>query len=221
MKGFGIYVKNDLLDPTHWQAMGVSIWLYLWLLDKMTSVSEEGIGLVLGGKPIKHEDVAAELGLPRATYKRYVATLVEAGYISTLRTPHGLVIRVHKASKIFKNQVLKSEPSLTESEPSNKTIQKDSTVDSTSEAQKVFDFYVDTFNSKIKLSDDRKGAIRKRLKDFSVEDLCTAITNARDSPFFMGDNPRGWRGDLDYLFRKFETTEKYLLQERARAGRFG
>lgn len=102
MKGFGIYVKNDLLEPKHYQAMGESIWLYLWLLDKMTSISEEGKGKILGGKPITYDDIYEDLGMNRRTYVRLVSRLREAGYIDTLRTPKGLIFTINKAVKIFK-----------------------------------------------------------------------------------------------------------------------
>lgn len=128
--------------------MGSSVWLYMWLLDKMTSVDEEGIGLVLGGKPIKHEDFEDNLKLERRTYARYVKKLEECGYIATTRTPYGLVFRVFKAEKIFgsskktvkkrvensKNRYdknvtshTKNGTSLSKTVTSNKTIQIDNT----------------------------------------------------------------------------------------------
>lgn len=102
MKGYGIYVKNDLLDPKHFVAMGGSVWLYLWMLDKITSINEDGVGKVLGGKPLKHSEV--DLDIPKRTYTRYIKTLVEGGYITALRTPYGHVFTVKKAVKIFKNR---------------------------------------------------------------------------------------------------------------------
>lgn len=104
MKGYGIYVKNDLLDKKHLEAFGTSpLWLYLWLLDKMTSISEDGIGKVLGGKPITYSEVEDELGLSERSYKRYIKLLRDNGYIETTRTMYGLVILVNRASKIFGN----------------------------------------------------------------------------------------------------------------------
>jgi DNA-binding MarR family transcriptional regulator len=99
MKGFGIYVKNDLLEPKHYKNMGEAIWLYMWLLDKVTSINENGEGKVLGNKPIKYEDVNVDIGISRPTYARWVDKLRAAGYINTLRTPAGLVVIVHKAKK--------------------------------------------------------------------------------------------------------------------------
>ncbi len=108
MKGFGIYVKNDLLEPKHIKNMGEAIWLYLWLLDKMTSVNENGVGRILGGTPITHDLVAIELGIPERTYTRWVAKLRKTGYITTIRTPYGLSFMLTKASKKFKKTSAKS-----------------------------------------------------------------------------------------------------------------
>lgn len=99
MKGFGIYVKNDLLEPKHIQNMGEAVWLYLWLLDKMTSINENGVGKILGGKPIKYDDINIDLGIHRNTYTLWLNRLRDTGYINTLRTPHGLVVVVNKAQK--------------------------------------------------------------------------------------------------------------------------
>jgi hypothetical protein len=101
MKGFGIYVKNNLLEPKHIENMDAAVWLYLWLLDKMTSVNENGIGKVLGGMPVSYTQIYAEMGLSERTYRRWLKKLRDTGYIQTLRTPYGLVITVNKAEKIF------------------------------------------------------------------------------------------------------------------------
>jgi len=105
MKGFGIYVKNDLLEPKHIKAMGASVWLYLWLLDKMTSVSEDGIGKILGGRPITYDEIYIDLGITRDRYVDWLKSLRDGGYINTLRTPNGLVITIIKAKKKFKHSL--------------------------------------------------------------------------------------------------------------------
>jgi hypothetical protein len=108
LKGFGIYVKNNLLDGKHIEAMGASVWLYMWLLDKMTSVNENGVGKVLGGQPITFDMIQAELGISIRTYRRWVDQLRDAGYINTLRTPYGLQTTINKAEKPFKNRSAKN-----------------------------------------------------------------------------------------------------------------
>lgn len=101
MKGFYIEITNKLLDPKHCKGIGESIWLFLWLLDKMTSISEEGVGKVLGGKPIKHEEVNKDLAVPIRTYRRWVKKLKDGEYINVIRTPAGLIMSVNKAKKRF------------------------------------------------------------------------------------------------------------------------
>lgn len=104
MKGFGIEIKNNLLDPKHIINMGAAVWLYMFLIDKITSVSEEQIGLVLGGKPLKYEEIKLELGISDRTYSRWIIDLENNGYITTKRTPHGLIFYVNKAYKRFKKR---------------------------------------------------------------------------------------------------------------------
>ena len=149
MNGFYITVKNGLLEPKHFKAMGGdrnigTVWLFLWLLDKMTIIDhEKGEGKVLGGKPIKFEEIQADLGISLATYKRWLNMLRENGYIETTRTPYGLTITVFKAFKVFgqkSDRKLSGEPSengdsrlvshlsQADGEPSNKTRQLDNTI---------------------------------------------------------------------------------------------
>lgn len=104
MKGFGIYVKNDLLDPKHASQIGEAIWLYLWLLDKITSITEEGIGNTLNGKPIIDEDFVKEVGFSGKTYHRWLKKLKDSGYVNTKRSKNGNIITINKAVKIFKNK---------------------------------------------------------------------------------------------------------------------
>lgn len=113
MKGFGIYVKNDLLEPKHVENMGTSVWLYMWLLDKITSINENGVGKILGGRPINSAEVQEALGISDKTFRRWLATLDGCGYINTIRAPHGTIIYVNKAKKIFgKSSVKNAESSV-------------------------------------------------------------------------------------------------------------
>lgn len=101
MKGYYIEITNNLLDGKHRSAMRESVWLFMWFLDKMTSISEEGIGKVLGGKPIRFEEVQSELGISRRTYVDWIGVLRKGGYINVVRTPYGLSVSINKAKKKF------------------------------------------------------------------------------------------------------------------------
>lgn len=115
MKGFYIDVSNNLLDPKHYKKMKESVWLFMWFLDKITRITNEH-GKVLGGKPIKFEDVNNDLGISRSLYQRWVKRLSEEGYIKTLRTPYGNCITVLKAQKRFRKDTPKSTDSANSNE---------------------------------------------------------------------------------------------------------
>lgn len=107
MKGFYIDVTNNLIDPKHCDKMGESVWLFMLLLDKITSISEDGIGNVNGSRPFTYEMFEDELGKSESTFNRWVKTLRESGYISTQRTREGLIFFVSKAKKRFGRTVEK------------------------------------------------------------------------------------------------------------------
>lgn len=132
MKGFGIYIKNELLDPKHVECMGSSVWLYMWLLDHVTSIDEKGVGKVLGGKPVKYPDIERELGVSADTYTRWIDKLLEYPYIIAIRTPYGISYRVLKTFKRFRKNAERfrktSESNKDSAKPRN--LIKTNTVDS-------------------------------------------------------------------------------------------
>jgi hypothetical protein len=118
MNGFFITVNNGLLEGDHRKRMGSAVWEFMWLLDKITSVSEEGIGKVLGGRPIKLKEFGTGIVEPNISLN--LTKLTEEGYINVIHAPYGLVITVNKARKIF-NQ--KSDKRFTENiKPHNENI---------------------------------------------------------------------------------------------------
>ncbi len=109
---FKIY--NGLLEPKHIEAMSEAVWLYMWFQEKNTSVNENGEGKVLGNKPIKYEDdIKPALGVSRATYKRWINILRDAGYIKTIRSPYGLTVVITKAKKFMPVASDGSNPTIT------------------------------------------------------------------------------------------------------------
>lgn len=106
--------------------MGNAVWLYMWLIDKMTEISE-GVGIVNGGYPVTHAMVQERFKtLSDRQYRRYVRTLKDEGYVNTMKAKHGLYITVNKPKKYFNQKVQQSTPAkngLTETKPA-KTGQK-------------------------------------------------------------------------------------------------
>lgn len=104
MNGFYIEIANGLLQG-HRKRMGSSVWEFMWLIDKITRVDEDGTGWVLGGKPIKLSEIAEDLEIREDHISQNLSKLEKEGYIVKIRTPHGLTIKVAKAKKRFGQKV--------------------------------------------------------------------------------------------------------------------
>lgn len=87
----------------HKEKIGAAIWEFLWCISRTTKeeVDEKGIvwGIVFGGKPVKHEEIAEQLGSSARTVQRNMARLKEHNYIDTIRLPYGEVIKVRHSKK--------------------------------------------------------------------------------------------------------------------------
>lgn len=237
MKGFYIEITNNLLESKHYKNMGEAIWLYMWFLDRMTSVSESGIGKVLNGSVITHAIVTQDLPMSRSTYTRYVSRLKQSGYIKVSQTQTGLIVSITKAKKTFGRSVKNDAPKINRSGASNMTqqmrqnrtsdasnmtrvyketyIQNNNTDNNNVDLQKqvrlVYSFFIQQFNknpNKYKLSKQRVLKIKARLKDAGEEMLMSAIQNTASSGWHRGDNDRGWEADLDFIIRSYEQVEK-------------
>lgn len=105
MNGFFVSITNNLLEDKHFERMGNAVWLYMWLIDRMTDISE-GQGIVNGGYPVTHAMVQQNFGtMNDRLYRRYIATLRDAGYINTMKAQYGLYITINKAKKNFGKKV--------------------------------------------------------------------------------------------------------------------
>ena len=119
-ESFYFPVYSGLLTAQHREKIGPAIWEFLWLISKVTKeIEEEGEtwGIVLGGKPVKLVEIAAELGESERNAKRNLARLKEEGYIDAIRAPYGEIYKVRKSKKFArKNRRDKNVPSLDERE---------------------------------------------------------------------------------------------------------
>lgn len=100
-RGLPIGARAGLIDPKHVKAMGSARWLYDWILWRVTA-EEDGLGYVLGGSPVRCEEIAADLGVGLRTVYRWMGRL-RGRYIRTRHAVaygrHGLVIEVLKSKK--------------------------------------------------------------------------------------------------------------------------
>lgn len=143
---FYISISNGLLKDGHRARIGSAVWEYMWFIDKVTKVDDKGMGWVLGGKPIKLEEMSKDLETHYMTISSNITKLEKAGYIKKIRTPYGLSIRVVKAKKSFGKRLSENTDSKRLSENtyshkkntySNKTI----SIDNTTKTEKIYPQY--------------------------------------------------------------------------------
>jgi hypothetical protein len=57
------------------------------------------MGLVLGGRPVSYREIEEETGFHPRTLERWMRVLRREGYIETIPTPAGVIVRITKAKK--------------------------------------------------------------------------------------------------------------------------
>lgn len=82
----------------HYERIGDALWEFLWCIDAITK-EKDGIGLVLGGAPIKLKRIAGDLKADKETVRRHLKDLADENYIRVRRTPYGQVIEVLNSKK--------------------------------------------------------------------------------------------------------------------------
>lgn len=95
-KSYAVPVWNGILE--HRDKIGPAIWTFLWLLDKITA-EKDGVGTVLGGRPVTVAQIAADLKENEKTIRRQLKTLHEGHYIDRKLKAYGFVITVLKSRK--------------------------------------------------------------------------------------------------------------------------
>lgn len=102
----------------------------------------------------------------------------------------------------------------------NKEIGKAEKTNSNPELEKVYQHYLERFDTtakRYKLTEKRRAKLKSRLADCGAEMICEAIDHAKEDYWYSGDNQRGWKADLDFIIRSYENVEKLAnLQPRQR-----
>jgi hypothetical protein len=97
-KSYPFPVWSGLLNHEHHRRMGSAVWTFLWCLDRVTS-ELNGWGTVLGGKPVKDEEIAACFGVHVNAIRMSRKKLVRELYVEATRTPYGYRLRVRNSRK--------------------------------------------------------------------------------------------------------------------------
>jgi hypothetical protein len=98
----------------HYDRIRDALWEFAWCIDRITE-EREGVGIVLGGSPIKLRAVVDALkGSRKETVRRHMDALENENYIRRRRTPYGHVIEVLNSRKfgIWKKEKPQNDVSL-------------------------------------------------------------------------------------------------------------
>lgn len=76
--------------------------------------------------------------------------------------------------------------------------------------REIIEHYLKTANSKERITPIRTKNINARLKIFTVEEIKTAINKCFADKFYSGDNDKGWRANVDWIFKNDENMDKLL-----------
>jgi hypothetical protein len=82
----------------HYDRIRDALWEFLWCIDAITK-EKDGIGLVLGGSPVKLKRIVADLKADKETVRRHLKNLAAENYIRVRRTPYGQIIEVLNSKK--------------------------------------------------------------------------------------------------------------------------
>lgn len=223
-----ITVKKTLLDPKHIKAMRVSnkttsLWLYLWLLDKVTTIDEKTkLGAVLGGKQLTIEYIGKDLEIGTKTTRRMLHNLVDNGYVKLIRSKYGNRIFLTKAEKYFGvkvNMVGFKKSAMSESQNlggqgsksgrpyidnTERQYKEDNELKTNqNEFTKIRQYYMQCFKVKrCDATEARQKKFKLRSKDAGVEMIRQAISNASQDSF--------WKNvaNIDYILRSYENVER-------------
>jgi hypothetical protein len=100
-KSHDIGLKPGILDRKHIDAMGMSVWLYAWIILHQTQTT----GFVHGGAVITYALIQEELDVPCRTLRRWMKTLQRGGYIEVTYSAYKRMrIRVEKSKKFNHRQ---------------------------------------------------------------------------------------------------------------------
>jgi hypothetical protein len=98
-------VWNGLLEAKHRKRIGPAVWEYLWCLDRITR-ERNGVGIVLGGKPVNSVEIAKSFGVGEKTVRTHLERLEARQYIQRTLTPRGYSIRVLNSDKFGKKRMV-------------------------------------------------------------------------------------------------------------------
>jgi len=202
-------------------------WIYLLLKANGLPKRWQGIDIERGSFITSQVKLSLEWGWSLGNTNKFLKWLKSESRIETKPTNKFTLIKILKYNKYNSFNESKSETKVKAKENQSESKVKQHNKDNKDnkdnnihvEIQRIYDFYVSSFNKNsntYKLTPLRKKKISMRLKDAGIDLLLKAIKNTSKSAFHRGDNDRGWEADLDFIIRSYEQVERFANQRQGK-----
>lgn len=236
---FYIQVYQGLLSPKHRKAMGEAVWLYLWLLDHQTGEDGKVLGGdIIPARRICEDLGICEKTLYRwlARLSDYVDvdSALFRGYTFRIRKPKKVFKRkmaeaprdgqncpTDKCVSGQESPSCGTGESVVEDKNVRRHIRNTRQLDSKTDKSMSSCAFVEEFKTTwndfshlpriTKMTEGRVARLRRRMKDeeFAIE-YPKALRYMARTPFYIGENDRGWRASVDWFLKNDENWRKPL-----------
>ena len=170
MKKTWIKIKRGLNDPKHREAMGMAIWLYMHILDRVDWDS----GIVYDWRDA---DEADDMGMNHRTVRAWRKKLEDEGYIATTQKQYSLEIKVYNwtSPRAYDGEVI-NEKKQGDTETAPETSQGDTQGDTQGDSENV----TPTFSSQF--TDHNSANAENSPDDQEATDTFLSELRARKKP---------------------------------------
>lgn len=212
-----IKLHRSLLEWEWWSDMNVrNLWLTILLLANHDEKKWQGQTIASGQLVTSLQHLAVRSGLSIQQTRTALEKLKSTGEINTQSTNRNTIITVIKWADFqccdeipTSKQQTNNKQITNEQQTDNKQITTNKN-DKNDKNEKNIDYLkiIDLFHEVCPsfphirtVSENRKKAIRARMKIYSIEDFRTLFEKAEASDFLKGGNNRNWTADFDWLIK--------------------
>ena len=228
MQGF-IYLHRKMLDnPIICKDNDhIAVWIYLLLnaTHKGYDVIFEGERFTLkpGQLITGRKSIASKLKINESKVQRILKKFESEQQIEQQTTSRNRLISILNWS-IYQNNEQQIEQQVNNNRTtSEQQVNTNNNVNNgdnekksnTVEVQKVIELYRDKLKhlpQPRKITDERKKHINARINEYGIDEVVSGIDKASRMKFLAGDNKRGWKADIDWIFQP--TNFAKILEEK-------
>lgn len=234
-KGGWIKLHRQLLaNPVFKNDKLFRVFIYLLLSAQHTEgdllIGDAVVHLEVGQWATGRHAIARDTGLTEQNVRTALSKLEKLGMLTIKPTTKYSIFSITNWSKYQQDnqQVTNSQPTANQQVTTNNNVKKEKNeqegkeisnlpakagASSSSEVKEIFDYWIQVMgkDGKSKLTKEREGAVKARLKDgYTVDQIKLAIYGCSVTPHNMGQNDNGKPyNDLELICRKGSNVERF------------